>query len=48
MRLSRILGVLCLSTSLAIAPLNIIFTDFSPAFAKGGNGGNGNGGGGGG
>ncbi|MBY5400863.1 hypothetical protein [Rhizobium leguminosarum] len=47
MRLSRILGVLCLSMSLAIAPLNIIFTDLYPAFAKGGNGG-GNGGGGGG
>lgn len=47
MQLSHILGVLCLSTTLALAPLNMIFVDSSPAFAKGGNGG-GNGGGGGG
>ncbi|MBX5052546.1 hypothetical protein [Rhizobium lentis] len=43
MRLSRLLGVLCLSTTVALTPLNMIFTDLSPAFAKGGNGGgNGN------
>ncbi|MBX4888858.1 hypothetical protein [Rhizobium bangladeshense] len=45
MQLSRIIGLLCLSTTLALAPLNIVFTDTSPAFAKGGGGG-GNGGGG--
>ncbi|MBX5020934.1 hypothetical protein [Rhizobium lentis] len=43
MRLSRLLGVLCLSTTVALAPLNMIFTDLSPAFAKGGNGGGGGG-----
>ncbi|MBW9052647.1 hypothetical protein [Rhizobium mesosinicum] len=43
MRLSRTIGVLCLSTTLALAPLNVIFTDLSPAFAKGGNGGGGKG-----
>ncbi|MBX4867134.1 hypothetical protein HJA85_09185, partial [Rhizobium bangladeshense] len=36
MQLSRIIGLLCLSTTLALAPLNIVFTDTSPAFAKGG------------
>lgn len=50
MQLSRIIGLLCLSTTLALAPLNIVFTDLSPAFAKGGGngGGGGNSGGGGG
>jgi hypothetical protein len=48
MRLSNIFGVLCLSTTLALAPLGVAFTDLSPAFAKGGGNGGGNGGGGGG
>ncbi|MFB2603047.1 hypothetical protein ACE04B_13675, partial [Rhizobium phaseoli] len=47
MRLSRFLGVLCLSTTVALSPLTIVSTGLPPAFAKGGNGG-GNGGGGGG
>ncbi|ANL47280.1 hypothetical protein AMC87_CH02609 [Rhizobium phaseoli] len=48
MRLSRLLGVLCLSTTVALSPLTIVSTDLSPAFAKGGNGGSGGNGGGGG